>query len=251
MLVYDFDSGFVQHNVFTGSDGEPDLGFGVDEVVSASGDSGGPVFIHGAIAGVTARGERVPQTDSNSVLDSSWGELGLDTRVSSFRAFITEATGGEAVFLDLLGDFDFNGVLDATDVDSLADHLRAGQLTALYDLDNSGVLDPDDHRFWVKTLRGTWYGDADLDGEFTSGDLMTVAEVGEYEDSIPGNSHWSTGDWNGDRDFTSGDLVLAFQDGGYEVGSRDVVIAVPEPASLVVLVAGLLGIATLRRHVTR
>ena len=113
------------------------------------------------------------------------------------------------MFLDLLGDFDFNGVLDATDVDSLADHLRAGQLTALYDLDNSGVLDMDDHRFWVKSLQATWYGDADLDGEFTSGDLMTVAEAGEYEDSIPGNSHWSTGDWNADRDFTSGDLVLA------------------------------------------
>jgi hypothetical protein len=39
--------------------------------------------------------------------------------------------------------------------------------------------------------------------------------AGEYEDSIPGNSTWSEGDWDCDGDFTTRDLVLAFSDVGF------------------------------------
>jgi hypothetical protein len=78
---------------------ESDLGFGADEVASALGDSGGPVFINGAIAGVTALLGQFPAADVNASLDSSWGELSFDTRVSNYRSFITAATGGAAVFV--------------------------------------------------------------------------------------------------------------------------------------------------------
>ena len=82
-------------------------------------------------------------------------------------------------------------------------------------------------------------GDATLDGEFNSGDLVRVFGAGEYEDDISLNSTWATGDWDGDGDFASGDLVVAFQDGGYELGPRELVHSVPEPSSgaLIVLAA--------------
>jgi hypothetical protein len=101
LLVTDFDSGLAANNTLKAHHGlESDLGFGDDEVQGAPGDSGGPVFIGGAIAGLLSFGFGIPSTDATPLpLDSSWGTLGFNTRVSSFRAFITTATNGHAVFV--------------------------------------------------------------------------------------------------------------------------------------------------------
>jgi hypothetical protein len=85
-----------------------------------------------------------------------------------------------------------------------------------------------------------------LDGQFGSSDLVSVFQAGQYEDSIAGNSTWSTGDWNGDADFDSGDLVLAFQDGGYEKGPLPAT-QVPEPTSLVLCMMTLPWLGKARR----
>jgi hypothetical protein len=71
---------------------------------------------------------------------------------------------------------------------------------------------------WVKDLFVSWVGDADLNGEFNSSDLVTVLASGTYETDL--DSVWSTGDFNGDGRTTSGDLVAALADGGYEAGPR-------------------------------
>jgi hypothetical protein len=73
--------------------------------------------------------------------------------------------------------------------------------------------------------------------------LTAIFQAGEYEDNITLNSTWSQGDWDRDGDFTSGDLVVALQDGGYELGPRMATNPVPEPASFVIFVAALIGIA--------
>ncbi len=62
-------------------------------------------------------------------------------------------------------------------------------------------------------------GDSNGDGVFDSLDFVTVFQLGEYEDGIPGNSTFEEGDWNGDGDFDSGDFVLAFQMGHYEAAA--------------------------------
>ena len=62
------------------------------------------------------------------------------------------------------------------------------------------------------------------------------------------NSTWATGDWNGDGEFSTSDLVSAFEDGGYEKGPRVAVNAVPEPASTVLLMGGLIVITFCRRR---
>ena len=98
-LAYDFDSGLPENNALAMIGFESDLGFGADEVFPAQGDSGGPSFINGAIAGVTSFGGRLPEADVTNQTDSSWGEAGFDTRVSMFREFILEATNGEARFV--------------------------------------------------------------------------------------------------------------------------------------------------------
>ena len=71
------------------------------------------------------------------------------------------------------------------------------------------------------------YGDANLDGQFGTSDLIQVFQVGEYESGRRGQS-WATGDWTGDRLFDSSDLVKAFQSDAYEKSN---IAAVPEPTT--------------------
>ena len=97
----------------------------------------------------------------------------------------------------------------------------------------------EDLRIWVKDLKHTWFGDANLDGEFNSLDLVSLLQAGQYDDGISGNSTWSTGDWNADGEFDRADLVLALQDGGYGQGPRAAVAAVPEPSGVVLMLIAM------------
>jgi hypothetical protein len=141
------------------------------------------------------------------------------------------------------GDFNANGTLDVADVNLLMNRIAAGQFDEQFDVNADQVLDEDDLGIWVRTLKRTYFGDANLDGQFTTSDMVSVLTAGQYEDASPNNSNWATGDWNADGDFTSADLVVALSDGGYEQGPRPA--AVPEPAGrlLATLAAFLLALA--------
>ena len=106
---------------------------------------------------------------------------------------------------------------------------------------------------WVEDLKNTYFGDANLDGEFNSGDFVQVFQRGHYEDTVVGNSGWADGDWNGDGEFDSGDFVLAFQSGGYELGSRAAsaispsnMAAVPEPTGRIIAILALFSLSVFR-----
>ena len=147
------------------------------------------------------------------------------------------------------GDFDDDANLTQADIDWLADEIIVGNYARAFDLNFDGRVDLTDHYTWVKELRRTWFGDADLNGEFDSSDLITVLAAGQYEDTVELNSTWSTGDWNADGDFNSADLVWALTDGGYEQGPRVAGAAVPEPTGVVALtISGLLIGRTVRRR---
>ena len=87
-LHYDFDDGTAGHDGFGFYFDLAHLGLGDDEVMSAPGDSGGPTFIDGLIASITSYGYRLACTDIDGVLNSTFGEFGADTRVSSFASWI-------------------------------------------------------------------------------------------------------------------------------------------------------------------
>jgi hypothetical protein len=129
-----------------------------------------------------------------------------------------------------LGDFNQNGVLDAGDMDMLSRAVRDEMHVGFFDLNSDGSVNDGDRELWVVRLRNTYFGDANLDGEFNTRDLVQVFEAGEYEQSVVGQSTWAHGDWNGDGGFNSRDLVLVFQAGGYEIGPRPAVQDVPEPS---------------------
>jgi hypothetical protein len=172
---------------------------------------------------------------------------------------MTIATKGVAAFLGgpttIEGDYNDDEVLNVVDIDLQSAEMAkdpAQQDLAKFDHNGDGIVDvgaagPEasawgDRLIWIKTLRGTWVGDSNLDDEFNSSDLVKVFGDGLYE---TGNSAgWASGDWNGDMLFNSSDLVFAFSDGGYEMGpSPEQVAAVPEPSGLVLLVLGTLVLA--------
>ena len=92
----------------------------------------------------------------------------------------------------------------------------------------------------MRDVANTFFGDANLDGEFNSSDLILVFQSNQYEDGIPRNSSWETGDWNGDGEFDTADLIKAFQENGYETGRRATAATVPEPEGSLILFVSML-----------
>jgi hypothetical protein len=161
---------------------------------------------------------------------------------------LTHGGTGEIIFGDFVGprgDFNGSGTLDAADIDDLTAKSAEGQNPPAYDLNADSAVNEADVRVWVKELFGSWIGDANLDKEFNSSDLVSVLASGTYEADVA--AVWSTGDFNGDGRANSGDLVAALADGGYELGPP-AVAAVPEPAGLVLGVWALLGCLGMRRR---
>jgi hypothetical protein len=144
------------------------------------------------------------------------------------------------------GDYNANGELDAADLDLQAIQIAADPGDPAYDLTNDGVVDTQDREAWVHDLKHTWIGDADLNGEFNSTDLVDVLASGTYEVDVP--SGWAAGDFSGDGRTDSSDLVAALADGGYEQGPRPAVSAVPEPTACTLMLLGLMGIYFRRRQ---
>ncbi len=101
LLVYDFDNGNPANDALGALLGIHDTGLGLAEANSARGDSGGPNFLDGKIAGIVTGGAGVPATDVTPITDSSFGEISFDTRVSAYATWIDAvvASGGGAEFI--------------------------------------------------------------------------------------------------------------------------------------------------------
>jgi hypothetical protein len=128
-------------------------------------------------------------------------------------------------------------MLDADDIDLLAAAIRDISIDPQFDVNGDGWITTADHTSWVTDVRKTWIGDANLDGEFNSTDLIDALAAGSYEvDVVAG---WASGDFDGSGRFDSSDLIEALADGGYEQGPLPAVAAVPEPEACALLTVGL------------
>jgi hypothetical protein len=97
LLVYDFDNGQAANDAFGVLYNINDLGLGINEASAAPGDSGGPTFVNNKIAAVCTGGVTIPgPQDILPGVNSSYGDFGVDTRVSLYADWIDTITSGSS-----------------------------------------------------------------------------------------------------------------------------------------------------------
>ena len=114
-------------------------------------------------------------------------------------------------------------------IESLADAVRQGSSDNRFDVNSDQQVNAEDFNSLIHDIYQTSLGDANLDGQFDSSDLVQVFARGKYE-LAASDATWAEGDWNGNGTFGSDDLVAAFQAGSYiAAASPSESHAVPEP----------------------
>jgi hypothetical protein len=228
--TFEVETGWVAGFLSSDPLGESDL---AQSPIPFIGEAG----VNGWLTGSSTVLSGAPAIELNeSILE---GISGTNVDAYGFRRYqfqITASVGptGEP------GDFNGDAVIDAADMDLLTGEVLGGTNAAAFDLTGDGQVNDEDRTFWVENIKNTYFGDSNLDGEFNSGDLVSVLSLGKYEDAFEDNAGWADGDWDGDLDFTTTDFVVALSSGGYENGPRAAVNAVPEPTSVVLLALGML-----------
>ena len=222
------------------------------------------LYVNGELVEEADRPEEIPSpesiADANGIYNSIWfGTLssfgGYWGEMDDLQLYSTELTADDVAFLNANpgsviggnnapGDFNGDGALDLMDINALSEASAAGQNDASFDLNDDQLVDGTDLQSWVE-LANTWIGDANLDGEFNSSDLVRVFESGKFETGQTAN--WAEGDWTGDGKFDSSDFVTAFQSGGFELGPK-AASSVPEPTGIQLVLLGLVGLMAARRR---
>lgn len=183
---------------------------------------------------------------SGDIIDFALSPLGIDDTFN-------DGCDGSSWGLEIVsaetegvpGDFNNNGARDTMDLDLLATAMMDNNLD--FDLNEDGVTDFADRKFWLEDLTNTFVGDSNFDGEFSSADFVKVFTAAKYETGQ--EATWDEGDWNGDKQFSSTDFVVAFQGAGYENGPNEGGLQeVPEPASFALAMLGFLALFGVNRR---
>jgi hypothetical protein len=147
-------------------------------------------------------------------------------------------------------DFNGDGVLDVEDLNLMLAEVNAGTHRSEFDMDDDGLVNAADIKVYVESpdKLNTFIGDANLDLEFNSSDMVQVFAQGKYETGR--QAMWEEGDWTGDLVFDSSDMVAAFVGGGFELGPRSTAV-VPEPKTAVLILASTIILPVIRRKLTR
>jgi hypothetical protein len=145
--------------------------------------------------------------------------------------------------VDLIGDFDESGYLDAPDIDSLSEAVAAfdpnDPLLEQFDLTHDDVLDSADRSWWIAELVGTVPGDADLNRAVEFVDFLALAN------GFGAVAGWAQGDFDGDSSVQFADFLLLSQNFGQRTEQT---ASVPEPAAYWILFTGFMCVFATRHR---
>ncbi len=207
--------------------------------------AGGPSAF-GTVGQVGNASEWEEAGDENFPADFRWYSVGVDDRRYSYDRSrrIERIGGGRGIrIIDLgpfEGDFNRDRQIDAEDIDALSEQIRSMGTDELYDVNGDGLVDMDDHTFWVEDLKGILHGDANMNGVVEFEDFLFLSGSFDIE------TGWANGDFNGDGIAEFDDFLTLSGNFGQTVTA---VASVPEPSSFVLLSLSLLALGTTRiRH---
>lgn len=138
--------------------------------------------------------------------------------------------------VELIGDFDESGFLDAPDIDILSQQVLMGVYDVGFDLNEDEELSDADRQFWITELVDSLPGDADLDGFVEFADFLSLSS------SFGEEAGWADGDFDGDNKVQFPDFLLLSQNFGQ---SSRAIATVPEGSGSVLFLL-LWGGALLR-----
>ena len=142
----------------------------------------------------------------------------------------------------IVGDFNHNGMLDAGDIDLLSTEAANETHVEAFNLSGDALVNNVDRTFWVEDLKGTFFGDADLDGTVAFNDFLTLsANFGQ-------SGGWLAGDFSGNHEVDFSDFLQLSSNFGASQAALAAAV-VPEPMGLDV-VAGLFFLVCVLRRVT-
>lgn len=165
------------------------------------------------------------------VFDFGMEEEQFTDALDDFEALLT-------VDESLLGDFDLDGILSASDIDLLSAEVLAGTNDPLFDVTADAIVDELDRMTWVEGLAGSLLGDTDLDGNVQFSDFLALSNA------FGGQGGWAEGDFDGNGVVQFPDFLALSTNFGTSVAASR---AVPEPrtsihlAILLVMIASLLS----------
>lgn len=153
----------------------------------------------------------------------------------------------------LLGDINDDEIWTVDDLDMLFDNFGSVPVGGLYDLANKdGIADMDDVSFWLRSVMGSEFGDANLDGRVSPMDIDILAARFDQAGT------WRDGDFNGDGMVDLDDLTILgtyykphVADGiiGFDTAVVAAGLVVPEPRCAVFMTFTALGFCARRRRV--
>ncbi len=167
----------------------------------------------------------IGDADDAVQLGFGWTLAGIETiNNQQFNVFnqingiatVKVSTTGFTSFADQPGDFNNDGIIDATDIDLLAQARRTGSTDPLFDLDADGSVEFGDTDHLVTVILGTVFGDANLDRQVEDADLsLLLTNFGTQQTAT-----WLQGDFNGDGDVEDADLSLLLTNFGTNLSSN-------------------------------
>ena len=148
-----------------------------------------------------------------------------------------------AATVGLVGDFNDDALVNAWDIDMLRAAINSESPSGIFDLNDDSAVDWADFVYEVEMVRGTAFGDSNLDQSVDAGDLAII------RNSFGASGGWASGNFTVDPGVDAADLALIrgnFGFAGSEWVPRPIHMPVPPAVLPGLLLLGGVGIIRLR-----
>ncbi len=139
-----------------------------------------------------------------------WSQGRNPDGMNAYGFFATPSPGRRNVS-GIPGDMNFDGAVNADDIDLLAAAVRQGSTDLAFDLDGNEAVEADDLTFLVESILNTRAGDTDLDGDVDFTDFVALAE--NFGSASAG---WMQGNFDLDGRVDFADFVSLAANFGFE-----------------------------------